>query len=61
MEDYLSVREASPNGEQRNRKLSFNPIDDWVPPVSHDEPVGAFEVSKTKRIRESHQNLYKAH
>jgi len=50
MEEYDSPwRELSPAGSQR-RKLSFNPVDNWVPPVAEEEPVGAFEVSKTKRI-----------
>jgi len=61
MEEYESVREPSPSGEQGNRKLSFNPIGEWVPPVLHEEPVGAFEVSKTKRICECHLGFYNEH
>ncbi|KAF2093762.1 MFS general substrate transporter [Rhizodiscina lignyota] len=52
LEDYdrLSRRSSmSPAGSQR-RKLSFNPVDTWVPEHTAEVPVGAFEVSKTKRI-----------
>jgi hypothetical protein len=49
IEDYDAFqhgrRGISPAGSLR---LSFNPIDVWAPPAV--EPVGAFEVSKTKRI-----------
>jgi hypothetical protein len=51
MEEYEnSWRDPSPAGSQR-RKLSFNPVGEWLPPVVLEEPLGAFEVSKTKRIR----------
>ncbi|KAE9981834.1 hypothetical protein EG327_006090 [Venturia inaequalis] len=50
MEEYDSPwRELSPAGSQR-RKLSFNPVGSWLPEEVLEEPVGAFEVSKTKRI-----------
>jgi len=46
-------REHSP--EPRQRKLSFNPLGPapggWEPPVAYEEPVGAFEVPKWKRMR----------
>lgn len=43
-------RTQSPSGSER-RKLSFNPLGEWTPEVvHHDPPVGAFEVSKGKRI-----------
>lgn len=49
MEEYEPwSREQSPSGRQR--KLSFNPVGSWVPPAAHEEPVGAFEVSKSKRL-----------
>ena len=49
MEEYEPwSREQSPSGRQR--KLSFNPVGSWVPPAAHEEPVGAFEVSKPKRL-----------
>lgn len=52
MEEYDSPwRELSPAGSQR-RKLSFNPVGSWLPEEALEEPVGAFEVSKTKRICE---------
>jgi len=44
-------RDMSPTSSQR-RKMSFNPVGEWVPPVAHEEPVGAFEVPKGKRICE---------
>lgn len=50
MEEYESLlRDRSPAGSQR-RKMSFNPVDGWTPPSVLDEPVGAFEVPKTKRV-----------
>ncbi|KAF2815986.1 MFS general substrate transporter [Mytilinidion resinicola] len=49
MEEYEPwSREQSPNGRQR--KMSFNPVGSWVPEAAQEEPVGAFEVPKTKRI-----------
>ena len=53
MEEYDTWREQSPNGSaqgEQRRKLSFNPVDAWLPPKPYEEPVGAFEVSQTKRI-----------
>ncbi|KAF2198243.1 MFS general substrate transporter [Delitschia confertaspora ATCC 74209] len=48
MEEYQPwSREASP--EPRHRKMSFNPVGTWAPPA-FEEPVGAFEVPKWKRI-----------
>ena len=49
MESLERWRSESPTGSQR-RKLSFNPVGEWVPPAAQDDPVGAFEVSKGKRI-----------
>lgn len=49
MESFDRWRDQSPTGSQR-RKLSFNPVGTWVPPSAKEEPVGAFEVSKTRRI-----------
>ena len=50
MEEYESLlRDRSPAGSQR-RKMSFNPVDGWTPPHVLDEPVGAFEVPKMKRV-----------
>lgn len=50
IESSLRSRAASPTGEPRDRKLSFNPVGEWVPPRAQEELVGAFEVSKTKRL-----------
>jgi hypothetical protein len=58
MEDYESIREPSPSSEQGKRKLSFNPIGSTE---VHEEPVGAFEVSKTKRICENHLDFCNVH
>ncbi|KAI9891799.1 MAG: hypothetical protein M1814_002364 [Vezdaea aestivalis] len=41
-------RAFSPDG--KDRRLSFNPVSTWMPPVAYEEPVGAFEVPKTKRL-----------
>jgi hypothetical protein len=39
------------NPAPRLRKLSFSPVDTWVPPkLQSEEPIGSFEVSKAKRI-----------
>ena len=32
--------------------MSFNPVGNAKAPAGKDEPVGAFEVSKAKRIRQ---------
>jgi MFS family permease len=47
--EHWSERAPSPTGSER-RKLSFNPVGEWTPPTVQEEPVGAFQVSKTKRI-----------
>lgn len=52
MSSYEQVRGASP-ARSEHRKMSFNPVRSWVPPEAREEPVGAFVVSKGKRIRES--------
>lgn len=43
------ARGQSPTGSER-RKLSFHPVGEWVPPKAQEEPVGAFQVGKWKRI-----------
>ena len=52
VEQLSPERGRSPVGE-RSRKLSFSPLlDDWEPPIMHHEhqqPIGAFEVPKSKR------------
>jgi hypothetical protein len=52
MEDYESIREASPAAGERRRKLSFNPVPaKFLPPLEDaPPPVPAFEVSPAKRI-----------
>ncbi|KAF2875869.1 major facilitator superfamily domain-containing protein [Massariosphaeria phaeospora] len=48
MEEYQPwSREASP--DSRHRKMSFNPVGTWTQ-AAHEEPVGAFEVPKWKRL-----------
>ncbi|KAM0720389.1 hypothetical protein Q7P37_004525 [Cladosporium fusiforme] len=42
-------RGQSPTGSQR-RKLSFNPVAEWEPPMAQEEPVESPQVSKSKRI-----------
>lgn len=50
MESLSRWRDQSPTGSER-RKLSFNPVGAWDPPIAQEvETVGAFEVSKAKRI-----------
>nr|POF15342.1 protein fmp42 [Quercus suber] len=51
LEHFDRWREQSPTGSER-RKLSFNPVGGWEPPTGEELPlgVGAFEVSKSKRI-----------
>lgn len=49
MEAFDQWRGQSPTGSER-RKLSFNPIADYVPPRAEEETVPAFEVSATKRM-----------
>ncbi|CAK4031262.1 related to MFS amino acid transporter [Lecanosticta acicola] len=49
LESFDRFRSASPTGSER-RKLSFNPLAEWTPPVQGQPSAGAFEVSKGKRI-----------
>ena len=50
MEEYQPwSREASPASS--HRKMSFNPVGTWTP-AAYEEPVGAFEVPRWKRLRE---------
>lgn len=49
MSSYEQVRGSSP-ARSEHRKMSFNPVGSWGPPAT-EEPVGAFEVSKARRIR----------
>ncbi|KAL8918685.1 MAG: hypothetical protein Q9208_007246 [Pyrenodesmia sp. 3 TL-2023] len=49
MSSYEHVRGSSP-ARSEHRKMSFNPVGTWVPSAAKEEPVGAFEVSKTRRI-----------
>lgn len=53
MSSYEHVRGSSP-ARSEHRKMSFNPVGTWVPPAAKKEPVGAFEVSKTRRLRMRH-------
>ena len=57
MEEYESLRDPSPVGAAR-RKMSFNPLPaKWVPLEENAQPVGAFEVSSTKRTGRGHSQL----
>lgn len=38
--------------------MSFNPVGTWVPPAAKEEPVGAFEVSKTKRLGMEYSHIF---
>ncbi|KAL8673786.1 MAG: hypothetical protein Q9168_001798 [Polycauliona sp. 1 TL-2023] len=49
MSSYEHVRGSSP-ARSAHRKMSFNPVGTWVPPAAKEQPVGAFEVSKTRRL-----------
>ncbi|KAL9030438.1 MAG: hypothetical protein Q9196_001443 [Gyalolechia fulgens] len=49
MSSYEHVRGSSP-ARSEHRKMSFNPVGTWIPPAAKEEPVGAFEVSKTRRL-----------
>lgn len=55
VEQLSPERGRSPSGldSPRDRKLSFSPLPgDWEPPIHHEhvEPIGAFEVPRSKRI-----------
>ncbi len=56
IESWEQVRGASP--APSHRKMSFNPVGTWVPPVAHEDPVRAFQVSKVKRICECSDGLW---
>lgn len=47
---YEHVRGSSP-ARSEYRKMSLNPVATSIPPAAKEEPIGAFEVSKSKRIR----------
>ena len=49
MESFDRWRTQSPTGSER-RKLSFNPLGEWSPPAQQEVSVGAFEVSKKRRL-----------
>ncbi|KAB8664805.1 hypothetical protein FH972_026232 [Carpinus fangiana] len=36
--------------ERRPRKLSYNPVGEWVPEVAKEDPIGAYEVPKARRV-----------
>ncbi|KAI4216522.1 MAG: hypothetical protein LQ351_001011 [Letrouitia transgressa] len=46
---YEHIRGSSP-ARSEHRKMSFNPVGTWAPPAAREEPVGAYEVSKARRI-----------
>ncbi|KAK3173810.1 hypothetical protein OEA41_007142 [Lepraria neglecta] len=49
MSSCEQVRGSSP-ARSEHKNMSFNPVGTWVPPAAKEEPIGAFEVSKGKRI-----------
>ena len=51
MGSYEHVRGSSP-ARSEYRKMSLNPVSAQLPPAAKAEPIGAFEVSKSKRICE---------
>jgi hypothetical protein len=54
-ERFSPERGQSPAGS-RDRKLSFSPLpESWSPPAGNEDAqgIGAFEVSKTKRMCKS--------
>ncbi len=51
MGSYEHVRGSSP-ARSKYRKMSLNPVGAQWPPPAKEEPIGAFEVLKPKRIRE---------
>ena len=50
MGSYEHVRGSSP-ARSEYRKMSLNPVATSAAPGAKEEPIGAFEVSKSKRIR----------
>lgn len=49
MGSYEHVRGSSP-ARSEYRKMSLNPVATELPPAAKEEPIGAFEVSKPRRI-----------
>jgi len=49
MSSYEQARGSSPSRSE-HRKMSFNPAGSWGP-AAKEEPIGAFEISKGRRIR----------
>ncbi len=50
MSSYEQVVRGPSPARSEHKNMSFNPVSNGQPPAGKDEPVGAFEVSKTKRI-----------
>lgn len=50
MSSYQQVVRGSSPARSEHKYMSFNPVGDGKAPAAKDEPVGAFEVSKMKRI-----------
>ena len=50
MGSYEHVRGSSP-ARSEYRKMSLNPVGMTIPTAAEEEPIGAFEVPKPKRIR----------
>lgn len=60
MSSYEHVRGSSP-ARSEHRKMSFNPVGIWGPPAAKEAPVGAFEVSKTRRLGMRHPLVSNKH
>ena len=50
MSSYEQVLRGSSPARSEHKNMSFNPVSNSKAPAGKDEPVGAFEVSRTKRI-----------
>lgn len=50
MSSYEQVVRGSSPARSEHKNMSFNPVGKGKAPAGKDEPVGAFEVSKTRRI-----------
>lgn len=44
------LEETASADDSDGRKLSVNPVGQWIPPAAKQEPIGAFEVSRSRRI-----------
>lgn len=46
----LPVNNTASPSRSTNGKIGYNPVGTWVPPQASQDPINAYEVSRTKRV-----------